>query len=231
MLVDMKLTTLNLNGQNNWRKREPFILKYLTAEDADIVFFQEVVYLPEESPYTPVSLLNRRLKYPYEQSIISRLQTSTQYKDYREGLSVLSKFPITTSETLVLKQDPHDHLQRIVQLIDVNYHGHIVKLANVHFAENPELAYDHLAELLEILKSRHERRIIIGDFNMPDLKHNQLWKNTYTASTSEYYISYPTNNDRIDYVLMPKSDILVDVSLSPDGLSDHRALTANIHLK
>ena len=227
----MKLTSLNLNGHNHWAKREPGILEYLKSEDPDIIFFQEVVYLPEVSPYTQTTLLNKHLKYPFEQSVISRLQVGIHHPVYREGLSVLSKFPITKSETLVLKQDPNDHLQRIVQLFDIVQHGYTVKFANIHFAQNPEHAYDNLAELLEILKSRKEKRIIVGDFNMPDLKHTPLWQHDYRASTSEYYISFPTNNDRIDFVLMPKSDTIVDVSLSPDGMSDHRALTANIRIK
>ncbi|MEO6109668.1 MAG: endonuclease/exonuclease/phosphatase family protein [Candidatus Saccharimonadales bacterium] len=226
----MKLTSLNLQAFINWKKREPHILRYLKNEAPDIIFFQEVVFLPEVSPNNQAVLLNRYLHYEHEQSVISRLQTSPIYKNYREGLAVLSKFPITTSETLVLNQDPLDHLQRIVQLFDIQYHGQIIKFANVHFSENPEMAYDHLDELLHILESRHEQRIIVGDFNMPDLKHVGLWQGKYLASTSQPYISKPENNMRIDYVLIPKADLILDVSLSDDTLSDHRALTLDIKL-
>ncbi|MDB5160470.1 MAG: hypothetical protein JWO99_733 [Candidatus Saccharibacteria bacterium] len=230
MLSRMKLTSLNLMGRQNWRERAPLITDYIQAINPDIVFFQEVVYLPEESSLTQPAELNKKLGYEYEQSVVSRLQTSDQYESYREGLSVLSRYPIIYSETLVLKQNEHDHLQRIVQLFNVNQNGQIAKYANVHFAENPEMAYENLEELLEILESRQERRVIVGDFNMPDLKHTHLWQKEYVASTDEFYISYPANNDRIDFVLIPKADTIVDVSVSPDGLSDHRALTAEIHL-
>ncbi|MDN5275513.1 MAG: hypothetical protein JWN33_162 [Candidatus Saccharibacteria bacterium] len=227
-----KITSLNLYGLNHWQQRKTAIVDYIKKEDPDIILFQEVVYLPEESPYTQTTLLNRHLEYPYEQTVVSRLQESPHYAAYREGLSVLSKYPITKSETLVLKQDPKDHLQRIVQLFDINYHGYTVKLSNVHFAELPEMAVDHLRELLGILDSRHERRIIAGDFNMPHLEdYSDLWNHGYTASISEPYISYPGENKRIDYFLMPKSNLFVDLLPSPDTLSDHRAITANILLK
>jgi len=226
-----RLTTLNLRGRFDWQQRESLILDYLHEQDPDIIFFQEAVYLPDLSPYNQATILNQDLKYPYEQAAIARLQTSPLYENYREGLAVLSKFPITWSETLILKQDSHDHLRRIVLLFDVNYHGHIVKYANIHLAQNPKNAVKHLEELLDILESRHERRIIIGDFNMPNLQDVDAWKANYTSSATEKYISFPSENTRIDYILMPKSDLLVDLSLSGDQLSDHRAVTVNITLK
>lgn len=224
----MKLTTLNLQGFVDWEKREPGIVSYLNNSESDIIFFQEVVYIPEISPFSSSVLINKKLHYPYEQTVVSRLQTSHNYETYREGLSVLSKFPITHSETLVLKQNQHDHLQRIVQLFDVSIDGVTTKFANIHFAQNPELAYEHLEELLEILEQREERRIITGDFNMPDLKHIALWQKHYNASTADYYISFPGNNNRIDFVLIPKSQKITKTALSPDGISDHRAVTVDI---
>lgn len=224
----MKLTTLNLQGFVDWDKREQAIVTYLKDTNSDIVFFQEVVFIPEISPDTSATRIGKQLDYPYTQTVVSRLQTSDLYTDFREGLSIMSKFPITHSETLVLKQNKHDHLQRIVQLFNVVHRGVTTKFANIHFAQNPELAYEHLEELLEIFKSRNEQRTIIGDFNMPDLKHLTIWQEQYNASTSEYYISFPGNNNRIDFVLTPKPTTISKMSLSPDGISDHRALTVTI---
>ena len=226
----MKITSLNLMGRINWVEREPLIVDYLKAVDSDIVVFQEVVYLPEVSPLTQTDELKKKLGYEFTQTVVSRLQTCDIYENYREGLAVFSKYPVTYSETLVLKKNPHDHLQRIVQLFDVNHHGHTIKYVNLHFAENPEMAYENLEELLQILRGRGERRIIIGDFNMPDLKHTLLWQDEYTSSTDDFYISFPQNNDRIDFVLVPKTDKLISVEVSVDGLSDHRALTAELHV-
>lgn len=224
----MKVTTLNLQGFVDWETREPAIVTYLKDTDSDVIFFQEVVFIPEIAPYSSAVLLNQKLTYPYQQVVVSRLQESHTYKTYREGLAVVSKYPITLTETLVLKQDEHDHLQRIVQLFDVEKDGVIIKFANIHFAQNPELAYDNLEELLEILEARKERRIITGDFNMPDLKHIPLWQKHYNASVSDYYISFPGNNNRIDFVLTPKPQTTKNIVLSPDGISDHRAITVDI---
>ena len=217
-------------GRIGWQERAPLIVEYIQSTDPDLVFFQEVVYLPEESSLTQTDELNKKLGYEYEQSVVSRLQTSPKYESYREGLSILSKYPIIYSETLVLKQNEHDHLQRIVQFLNINKDGEIIKYANVHFAENPEMAYENLEELLGIIESREEKRVIIGDFNMPDLKHTPLWQNDYVSSTDTFYISYPTLNHRDDFVLVPKGGEIKEVSVSPDGLSDHRALTAEIQL-
>ena len=231
MDTQVKLTSLNLWGRVKWSEREPLIVEYLREVDADIVFFQEVVYLPEESAETQPTELNELLQYEHRHSIVSRLQTSPLYENYREGLCILSKYPVVQSETLVLKQNPNDHLQRIVQLFDVNQDGKVVKYANVHFAEKPEMAYEHLEELLHILRSRNEQRIIVGDFNVPDLEqHIALWQEEYVASTKERYVSYPANEFRIDYVLVPKANEIISVVVSPDGLSDHRALTVEIGL-
>ncbi len=230
MSHQIKITSLNLMGRHSWPQRAPLIVDYIQSTSPDVVFFQEVVYLPEESSVTQTDELNKKLGYGYEQSVVSRLQKSDTYESYREGLSVLSRHPIIYSETLVLKQNEHDHLQRIVQLLNINQNGTIVKYANVHFAENPEMAYENFEELLGIIESREEQRVIVGDFNMPDLKHNQLWQKDYVSSTDEFYIRYPANNNRIDFVLIPKTDEITAITVSPDGLSDHRALTAEIHI-
>jgi endonuclease/exonuclease/phosphatase family metal-dependent hydrolase len=230
----MIITSLNLFGRfDNWSRRRTNILSYINDTEPDLMFFQEVVYLPEASPLTQVTDLNKRLEYPYYEHIaVTRLQTSDTYSEYREGLGILSKFPVLKSETLVLRQDPRDHLQRIVQLFDIDYHGYTVKFVNVHFSEHQELAALHLVELFDILASRHERRIIVGDFNIPDLeKYAELWQHDYSASSGEPYVSYPSLKSRIDYILMPKSDAFIDITVSDDGLSDHRALTADIRLR
>lgn len=230
----MKLTTLNLFGRfNNWPMRREEIVHYLSSVEADIVFFQEVVYLPDESPYAQVTELNDALTYPYEQSAVTRLQTSELYSEHREGQGIISKFPIIKSETLVLRQHPHDHLQRIVQFIDVQVNDQIVKFANVQFAELPFHAVIHFEELLDILRARNEQRIIVGDFNIPNIDvplYAKFWQQDYISSSATPYISYPSLETRIDYVLIPKTYAFGDITLSGDTLSDHRALTTDVSL-
>ncbi len=227
----MKLTTLNVQGFDNWDERKNSILAYLQQQNSDIIFFQEVVYLAEISPFTPVEILNQTLKYPYQYNAISRLQVGVEYPVYREGLAVLSKFPIVKSDILVLQKEERDEHTRIVQMIDVQIDKEIVKLANVHFSITDffDLATPQLAETLQILKARDEKRIIMGDFNITFLEETaELWQEDYVASTYVPYITYPLMDKRVEYALIPKAYEFKDLSVSDDSLSDHRSLTVEI---
>jgi endonuclease/exonuclease/phosphatase family metal-dependent hydrolase len=225
--------TLNMRGFFEWDERANRIADYIKKENPDIVFFQEVVYLPEESPYTQVSLLNRELKYPYYQGSITRLQESPHYEVYREGLATLSRYPLVSSESIVLKQEEGDPHNRLVQLFDIAIDESIVKFANVHLSVRHDRALHHLQEVFGILEQRHEKRIIIGDFNMEHLeRHAHLWRDNYTLSTSlKDYVSFPDEHKTIDYLLVPKEFELEWLRLSDDGLSDHRAIIADVEYR
>lgn len=227
----MKLSTLNLQGFVDWDNRKENIVSYLDKVDSDIIVFQEVVYLPEISPYTQAQLVNQSLNYPYEYSSITRLQVGDEYETFREGLAVLSKYPVSKVYDLILKKDPLDKLNRIVQLIDVLVDSVNVKIANVHFSVTDEhdFASPQLKETIEFLKSHNEQRIIIGDFNLSSLDRDKsIWEEDYVASTCFPYISFPSENKTIDYILVPKDLEIVSVEVSNVVLSDHNALTAVI---
>lgn len=228
----MKITSLNLQGFDDWEARKDSILAHLQHEKPDVILFQEVVFLPEIDARNQVQLLNNQLGYPYQQTIISRLQAGLTYATYREGLGCLSRHPITASDTIILKQASEDEHQRIVQLIDIAVNGEIVKLANVHFSitDITDFATAHLEETLAILKAREEERIIVGDFNLNHLEESvELWGNNYRASTEFDYVSYPSMEKRNDYFLIPKDYSFKDFTVSDDErMSDHNALTATI---
>lgn len=227
----MKVTTLNLQGMINWEVRQLAILLYLQTEKPDIILFQEVVFLPDISPYNQVQTLNQTLGYEYEHCSVTRLQPSAQYTTFREGLGMLSKYPVIKSDVLILKKEAGDEHNRIIQLLDIEVKGQIVKFANIHFSltHKKDYATIHLKETLGILKDRGEARIIAGDFNRDHLEDlSELWGDDYTLSTDTSYISFPSEATRIDYFLVPKVYSLTDLSLSDDSLSDHRALTVEI---
>lgn len=229
----MRITTLNLQAFNNWDDRETAIVEYLQLVEADVVLFQEVVYLPTISPHNQVQLINQVLRYPYMHSAITRLQPSPEYKTYREGLATLSNYPILQSDSIVLKQAPGDEHNRIVQLLDILVGDRVLKIANVHFSlsDTVDYATAHLKETIEILSARGEERIIPGDFNISHLEAlGDIWKDRYRSSTEKEYISFPEMNKRIDYFLIPRSDSFLDISVSSDELSDHRAVTADIQI-
>jgi len=227
----MKLTTLNTQGFDNWGARQAFVAEYIAAEKPDIIFFQEVVFLPDTAPFNQVQLLNKVLNYPYELSSVTRLQDSTAYKVYREGLATISRYPIMKSDTIVLQQAEGDEHNRIVQLLDIEIDGEIIQFANIHFSltDFVDYATAHLVELFEILAARGEQRIIAGDFNMTHLENFEyMWDETYTASTQVPYVTFPAENKRVDYFLIPKSYSFTSITTSGDSLSDHRAVTVEI---
>ena len=227
----MKITTLNLEGFADWQRREPKIIDYLNIVDPDVIVFQEVVFIPDISAFNQVQLLNQKLGYPYEHSAVTRLQPSRVYETFREGLAMLSKHPILKTDTVILKKADGDEHNRIVQMIDIQMDGHVVKLANVHFSltDFTDYATAHLVETLEIIANKDEERIIAGDFNMDHLElASEIWAEHYTSSTKIPYISFPSENKRNDYILVPKSYEFTDISTSGNNLSDHRAVTVKI---
>lgn len=229
----MKITTLNLQGFDNWEERVAYITAHLKHENPDLILFQEVVFLPEVNARNQVQILNDQLHYPYQQTTISRLQVGLEYPVYREGLGCLSRYPIATSDIIVLKQAPGDEHQRIVQLLDIAVGNEIIKLAHVHFSitDFTDYATPQLEETLALLKARGEERIIVGDFNLNHLEESiELWGDAYDATTKFPYISYPSMEKRNDYFLIPKRYSFETFAVSDDEhISDHNALTATIN--
>jgi endonuclease/exonuclease/phosphatase family metal-dependent hydrolase len=226
----MKIVSLNLRGFFDWAERLPLIVNYLQNERPDVVLLQEVVYLPDVSPFTQLDELNDALGFPYRHSSVSRLQSSPQGA-YREGLAVLSLFPVTESETLILLHEDRDPHNRLVQFFDVDAgDAGVWKFANVHLSVRDEFALHQLDEVLGILKARGEKRIVGGDFNINHLEGRALrWRDDYVLTSEiEHYESFAGSGQANDYFLVPKDYALKSLALSPDGLSDHRALAVEI---
>lgn len=100
----------------------------------------------------------------------------------------------------------------------------------MHLSVRDDYALHHLQEVLGILKSRGEKRIIGGDFNMNHLeRHAHLWRDDYILTTEiEHYVSFAASRQANDYFLVPKEYALRSIELSEDGLSDHRALAVEV---
>ncbi len=227
----MKLTTLNLQGFTDWNDRQPEIIAYLEATKPDVIFFQEVVFIPSVSPYNQMQLLNKELGYSFEHSAVTRLQVGAQYPVFREGLAILSNYPVISTDTIVLQKAEGDEHDRIAQLIDIDLNGTVIKLANVHFSlsDTVDYATAHLTETLGVLTARGEERIIAGDFNLDHLEESvDVWGDRYQATTNVPYVSFPAMNKRNDYMLVPKAYNFSDPVVSGDELSDHRAVTIEI---
>lgn len=228
----MKVTSLNLAGYKNWSERESNIVSYLGTTNSDVVFLQEVKFDTEHSPFTQSKYLNTLLSTPYpnSQSTVSRIFESSG-SESREGLAVLSKYPIIDSEIIVLKRRADDKHTRIIQKVSLSVSGKVINFTNVHFSNN-DYSDEQLTETLKITKARDETSVILGDFNIFDIQTvDHLYSNDYIASTEiSQYISFPAENVTLDYVLIPKTFTCTSINVGKN-LSDHNALTIELDIQ
>jgi endonuclease/exonuclease/phosphatase family metal-dependent hydrolase len=225
----MRITTLNLQGFADWDGRSPRIVEYLRSLDPDVILFQEVVFLPEVSPFSPVELLNRELRMPVRHESVTRLQSGQVHSVYREGLALLSKWPVPATQTLALRREEGDPHQRIIQLADVQADDGLWPLVNVHLSVRDDFALAHLGETLQILRAKGERRVLGGDFNVDHLEqHAGLWRDATITSSVEQYRSHPSTKENDDYFLVPNEFRIDRVVVSGDELSDHEAVTVDL---
>lgn len=228
--MNMKVTSLNLAGYKNWSERESNIVSYLEMTDSDVVCLQEVKFNIEYSPFTQSRYLNSLLStpYPHSQASVSRIFESSG-SESREGLAVLSKYPIIDSEVIVLKKQPDDKHTRIIQKVSLLVDGETINFTNVHFSNN-DYSDEQLAETLTITKRRNETAVILGDFNIFDIQTvNHLYATDYVASTEiSKYVSFPSEGATLDYVLIPKTFACTSIDVG-ENLSDHNALTIELN--
>ena len=225
----MRVTALNLRGFFDWEHRLPVLTAYLRGLAPDVLLLQEVVFLPEVSPFSPAELLDRELGMPHRHEAITRLQRGRAHDVYREGLAVLSRLPVASTQALALRHEPGDPHHRIVQLVDVTGEDGVWPLANVHLSVRDDFALHHLGEVLQILRARGEHRILGGDFNVDHLeRHADLWEHAVLTSQVQDYESHPTTHENDDYFLVPDAYRIERVLVSGDDLSDHRAVTVDL---
>lgn len=227
--MNTSFVSLNIAGYKDWESRLPKIVEFLNNQSADVVLLQEVRFDTAKSIHqtTEINTL-LSVTYPHAVSSISRFYRPSIGEPYREGLSILSRYPIENSETLVLNQAPDDKHSRIIQIADIIINETPVHVCNVHFSNNTH-SISQLSETLSILKARDSKVIISGDFNIFDLSANaELYDDAYTASTeAKSYVSFPSESKTLDYVLIPKNMAFESLDAIP-GLSDHSALVYRV---
>jgi endonuclease/exonuclease/phosphatase family metal-dependent hydrolase len=234
----LKLMTLNLYRYEDWDAREPAIAKLITEEAPDFIAFQEVLTNPAFSSRPQSDLIADVCNYKYRAFAPTLLRTNARDKDgvrsqqASEGQACISRHPIISTETYFLKQHPDYPEDVSVQFCSIEVKGQVVQLCNVHFANN-HIAYKHLDELLELIESRGDAPIILGDFNIYKLaaykEKNRLLKNYQLSSEVSDYISFEADGDSLDYIAARGSKYQIDnVTCSDQYVSDHKALLADV---
>lgn len=239
MTTKLKIASLNLWRYYDWDKRYKNIVQALRRSHPDVIAFQEVQLNSSFSPKPQSVLLAEALGYRYH----SFAPTSQKYdqidnegaftQNVSHGLAFISKYPIISSESIFLGRYSNDHELRSIQLITLLIEGQEVYVCNVHFDNSDEISSLHLKETLDIVIKRQIKPIILGDFNIYDIKkYDKLFSNYTLSSDMSDYISYPKREGTLDYILTPNGVVqMLGVECLTDQISDHRLVLASLVLR
>ena len=233
--MKLKITTLNIwRYYGDWKQRKMKIVDFLKKEQPDIVFLQEVFDdTRHNEPGNHQALqLNRDLAFQHcIFDVVEQLRTENNQPvtvPVFDGLACLTNFPVVSSQLIRLRQQPDDHHFRALQRVEVNVFGRKILFYHPHFSNRDDWGKTHLRETLEFAENEKSTPIIVGDLNIRIVSDIQeLAGKAYDLSYNvKPYLSYPTKNETLDYVLIPKGRLcFVEVRCENEGLSDHRPLT------
>lgn len=233
----LKIITLNIfRYYQDWNKRKQAIIKYLKKEKPDMVFLQECFddQRHNEPDQHQAKQLNDILNfehciYSVAEMVRSERNVALSTATF-DGLACLSSIPITEVNTLRLKKQDDDKHFRIIQRIVTSLHGETMIFYHVHFSNRNDWAREHLKETLQLANKEKIRPIIIGDFNIKIIDDVlSLGRENYIVSWAIHnYISFPSENETFDYILIPKNWSFKHISCNVDDLSDHLPLLATV---
>ena len=149
------------------------------------------------------------------------------------GTSIISKYPIVSSEIIPLKSyegGPKKIEDRSVGKTVIDVLGHKVNFLNTHLAyEFTEAIIYHFDQVAEIV-NEIDSYIITADYNTRQFHYFDCFKGTRKANNSEKEVfSFPSGG--IDNIVMTEDWEYSDVCLGPEGHSDHRMLYATLEKK
>ena len=232
----LKIVTLNLWRYYDWPDRRRNVLEFIAKNNPDIIALQEVQLNKSFSELSQAEDIAKSAGYKYH--VFSPTMKKTDQIDLNgdftqeaeHGLAIISKYPITSSESYLLQKHPQDKEKRTVLFCDIQIQDTILRLCNVHFSNRTIYSDLHIKELMDVIKGKKHKPIILGDFNIYDLSPYKLnildgYKSSRDFSS---YTSYPKDDGSLDYVLLPDSYSFEKISCPAIYLSDHRPVVAEI---
>jgi endonuclease/exonuclease/phosphatase family metal-dependent hydrolase len=233
----IKLLNLNLWNYNNWEERKPNILNFIKKENPDIVIFQEVRddLRFNKKGDNQAKQLTRELGYAYYAFYPvtdKQKERPEKYNHYCiEGTAILSKFPILKIEKEKLEKHPDDKYNCGNLYVKIKAKK-IIDLVAVHFSNSDLFSLLHLIGTLRNIRKKKINPIIAGDFNIwhTDWLNNLIEEEYNNSINYKKYISYPARNWTLDYILIPKKSKFKSFKCTGGGLSDHKALIAEIKI-
>lgn len=233
----LKILSLNLWNYTNYNDREPKIIEFIKKHNPDVIVLQEIRDDVEfnEKGNDQAKQLNKQLDYPYyEFYAVTDKQKERPEKYNRhciEGTAIFSRFPIKKVEKIQLTKQPDDRYTcgNLHVTLDAKKK---IEIIGVHFSNSNLFSLLHLIETLKYARYKKIKPIIIGDFNI--LHPNWLADTVYGEYSDSYsfkkYISYPSKNETLDYILIPKEFKFKSVVCPDESISDHRPLITEIFI-
>ena len=231
----LKILSLNIWNYTNYKERKPKIIEFVRNNNPDVLVLQEVRDDIDfnEKGNDQAKQLQKELDYPYYEFYAvtdKQKERPEKYNRYCiEGTAIFSKFPIKKVEKIQLTKQPEDRYTCGNLHITIQAKKKI-DIIGVHFSNSNLFSLLHLIETLKYARDKKIKPIIVGDFNI--LHPNWLVDVSSGEYTNSYsfkkYISYPSKNETLDYILIPKKFKFKSLVCSGDELSDHRTLMAEI---
>ena len=233
----LKIISLNTWNYHEWSNRKTKFINFFKQENPDIILFQEI---NDDTRYNnPINQnlaneINNELKYPICKTFFHTIFDGTTKKDlgthsYMQGIAILSKKKISIIKHHILHKEKEDKYKRGIVIFKIDQEKEI-HMVNLHFSNNREFASKHWEETKKVIANLKIRPVFVGDFNIfkEDFVNTKLPVNYSATYLEKPYISYPCENQTLDYVVYPK-EITIKEFLCPEiNISDHRPLIFEI---
>ena len=237
----MKIMTFNIgNYDGDWVKRKSLIIESVKKEKPDILFMQEVFddqrYQendgPNQAEQISSSLDYKNVFYNVTEQIISAHVNHSEL--VLDGLLCLTNLPVLENRLVHLERQNDDKHYRSIQVIKVISANKEILFYNTHYSNRDDWAKLHLQETKRYLTKKKENPIILGDLNImkSEIITGVLGDDFECSYDFKNYISFPSKNEVLDYVVIPKKLYKFNnVECNCDNCSDHRALIIDIQVQ
>ncbi len=214
------------------------IARVFRQQQADIVALQE----PDAASFWSgdfdhVAYLAKQAHYPWH---LHAYNVNRWFSTF--GTALLSRIPLLEGIEYTFEPSPPT-LDKGFVLASIHWPGkagepsRIVDIISVHLDFSRQSVRDQqLREMREVMASRMNPTIVLGDFNSEWLQQgsviNELAKKSRFSTfqpKSNAYNSY--KNKRLDWILITRDLEFVSYRVLPDNLSDHRMTIAEIKFK
>ena len=244
-MKELKVLTLNIWRDNNWKKRKSILISLLKKENADIIFLQEAIYDSKRNQVKQIAHNSNYKYFSYEK--LARIKKDYSGRPLKKhvwfGNGIISKYPIKKTKRVLLKHYPENKDKRSLGFLygQVEFEKNKIDLLSVHFLNNDKSSKLNLIETIDWIKKRKVSPIIAGDFNIIKTKviKENLGKEYDISYYKKKYVSYPVtkfSNNKIpvtlDYIASPKNKFgMGNVKCVKTNASDHDAVVAKIKIK